>query len=146
MVISEQTIFLDLDLKSKEEVFQYISKKAEALEIVKDEQQGLEDLTNREEQVSTGLQDSFAIPHCKSKNVNRVSVLYLELKNPIEWKTFDNSEVRYLFCIMAPEKDGNEKHLQLISKIATNLIDDEFKNELTKLNDKTKIKKLIRGE
>lgn len=82
--------------------------------------------TNRESEVSTGLQNSFAIPHAKADCIMKPTVLYLKLLHPIEWETFDDKPVQNIFALLVPTKHEGTLHLEMISRIATSLLDDEF--------------------
>ncbi|SEO01801.1 PTS system, fructose-specific IIA component [Amphibacillus marinus] len=147
-MILEKTVFLGETLHSKDEIFSFIAKQAYKLEIVHDEQVAVSDLKKREAEVSTGLQDGFAIPHCRTENVKKTAILFIRLDNEIKWETFDGKDVKNVFCILVPagSENNNAIHLQLISKIAVNLLEDEFKQKIATAKSTKEIVELINFE
>ena len=82
-------------------------------------------MLTREDEVSTGLQQGFAIPHTKSSAVQTASHI-LELEQPIEWGSFDDLPTSYLFTLLVPLEEANVTHLKLLSGIATSLMEPAF--------------------
>lgn len=111
--------------------------------IAKNEKGVLKDLLAREEEYSTGVQDGFAIPHAKSSNVIEPSIFYIKTKNELEWETLDGSNVKYIFSLMVPEENENNVHLMMLSKLATCLMEDDFKKEIISSEDKSSLIKYI---
>ncbi|MDE6181679.1 MAG: fructose PTS transporter subunit IIA, partial [Eubacteriales bacterium] len=126
-MLKEENIFLNVNATKKEEVLEFIANKAFKLNICKDEQGLLQDLKKREEEFSTGLQDGFAIPHAKSKYVTAPTILFLKTEKGIDWGTMDDKKVNYLFALLVPSENENNIHLQMISKLTTCLLEDDFK-------------------
>lgn len=129
MIFDESKVFLAEPIDDMQGVFRFLAKKAFELGIVKDEETACSDLLDREGQMMTGLQDGFAIPHCRTDNVNEAAVFCLQLTGTIEWKTFDDQGVRYIFCIMAPEENSGNIHLKLLSTLAGKLIEESFRKD-----------------
>lgn len=126
MKFDKENILLNVNVKDKKDLFVYIASYAKKKQIIDDEQKLIKAFINRELEVSTGLQDSFAIPHAKSNCIMEPTVLYLKLLHPIEWETFDNEPVQNIFALLVPIKYEGTLHLEMISRIATSLLDDEF--------------------
>lgn len=140
MVFKQNNIVLGLDKKNKLDVLRYISKYSKQIGLTDDDETLFKDLQKRESEVSTGLSDGFAIPHAKSSVIKTPTFLFIKLKNKIDWNgTLDNNPVECIFCLLAPEKDANNSHLLMLSKIATNLLESDFKNKLKELHDKDEI-------
>ncbi len=85
----------------------------------------LERLIERENALSTGIGNGFAIPH------PREQLSYLEnpivcicfLKHPVDYNALDNKPVSTLFFILCPEL---KMHLHLLSSLSFCLKDNEF--------------------
>lgn len=142
-LIKEQYIFLNEDHHSKEEVLRFIASKAEEYGICDTAQGLLEDLLKREEEFSTGLQDGFAIPHARSEHVKQVSVFFIRNKSKLDWETLDDSEVHNLFALLVPEQNEGNVHLQMISSLATCLLEDDFKEKIKSSTDTSELKEYI---
>lgn len=128
-MFSKEKIFLNKDLKSKGEVLEFISKEALKLNVTDNQAGLLDDLWEREKSVSTGIQNGFAIPHCKSVYVKEPSIFYIRVKDEIKWETLDDSDVKYVFNLLAP-KDDNNVHLMMLSKLAMCLMEEEFSQKV----------------
>ena len=145
-LIEDNYIFLNEDYKSKQELLSFIAAKAEELNICDTKEGLLEDLLAREAEFSTGLQDGFAIPHARSSHVKKVSVFFIRNKSVLDWETLDDSEVHYLFALLVPKENEGNIHLQMISKLATCLLEDDFKNEVKNENNKENLLNYILGK
>lgn len=142
-LIEDNYIFLNEDYKSKQELLSFIAAKAEELNICDTKEGLLEDLLAREAEFSTGLQDGFAIPHARSSHVKKVSVFCIRNKSVLDWETLDDSEVHYLFALLVPKENEGNIHLQMISKLATCLLEDDFKDKIKSTSDKSELKDYI---
>jgi len=142
-LIEDNYIFLNEDYKSKQELLSFIAAKAEELNICDTKEGLLEDLLAREAEFSTGLQDGFAIPHARSSHVKKVSVFFIRNKSVLDWETLDDSEVHYLFALLVPKENEGNIHLQMISKLATCLLEEDFKDKIKSTSDKSELKDYI---
>lgn len=142
-MIEDNYIFLNEDYKSKQELLSFIAAKAEELNICDTKEGLLEDLLAREAEFSTGLQDGFAIPHARSSHVKKVSVFFIRNKFVLDWETLDDSEVHYLFALLVPKENEGNIHLQMISKLATCLLEEDFKDKIKSTSDKSELKDYI---
>lgn len=142
-LIEDNYIFLNEDYKSKQELLSFIAAKAEELNICDTKEDLLKDLLAREAEFSTGLQDGFAIPHARSSHVKKVSVFFIRNKSVLDWETLDDSDVHYLFALLVPKENEGNIHLQMISKLATSLLEDDFKDKVKSTSDKSELKDYI---
>lgn len=142
-LIEDNYIFLNEDYKSKQELLSFIAAKAEELNICDTKEGLLEDLLAREAEFSTGLHDGFAIPHARSSHVKKVSVFFIRNKSVLDWETLDDSEVHYLFALLVPKENEGNIHLQMISKLATCLLEEDFKDKIKSTSDKSELKDYI---
>lgn len=142
-MLNREKIFLDKNLSSKDEVLSFISEQALKLNLTDDKEGLLADLWKRENEYSTGIQCGFAIPHTKSKHVKEPSILFIKTNEEIEWETLDDSKVRYVFNLLAPEESQGNIHLQMLSKLATCLMEDDFIEEVKNASDENYLVKYI---
>ncbi|WP_026893269.1 PTS sugar transporter subunit IIA [Lacrimispora aerotolerans] len=127
-MLKEEYLFFDVDVRTKEEALNFISQKALELGLT-DNAEGLKkDFLKREEEFSTGLQDGFAIPHAKSDFAKKLGVFYVRCKSSISgWETMDDRAVTDLFALIVPKESADNEHLMMISRLATGLLEEEFK-------------------
>lgn len=142
-MLKENYIFLDVKAKTKEQMLRFIANKANENGICDSSEGLLEDLKKREMEFPTGLQDGFAIPHARSSHVKKAAILYLRCNEALEWGTMDDKKVNYLFSLLVPEENEGNLHLMMISKLATCLLEDDFKDTLKSVNDKKELKDYI---
>ena len=55
----------------------------------------------------------------------------------------DDSEVHYLFALLVPKENEGNIHLQMISKLATCLLEEDFKDKIKSTSDKSELKDYI---
>ena len=96
-----------------------LSNKAEYLEAV----------FAREESGSTGLGDGIATPHAKSNGVKEAGLAAMVVPNGVDFEALDGQPSRLFFMIAAPE-GAADTHVEVLSKLATMVIDPDFKNAL----------------
>lgn len=146
MDFKEENILLDVDVVSKEELFKVIANYAYQSGYAANATETCEAFNEREAEYSTGLQDGFAIPHAKSNAVLQPTVLFIRLKHEVEWETFDDSAVKNVFALMVPKEDEGTAHLEMLSRLATALLEDTFIRQVQQSEDKTQLVELIKKE
>ena len=83
----------------------------------------------REESGSTGLGDGIATPHAKSAGVKEAGLAAMVVPNGVDFEALDGQPSRLFFMIAAPE-GAADTHVEVLSKLATMVIDPDFKNAL----------------
>lgn len=83
----------------------------------------------REEEGTTGVGEGIAIPHCKSGAVKAPGLAAMVVPGGVEFDALDGAPVHILFLIAAPDTKDNV-HLDVLSKLSTLLMDDNFTQSL----------------
>lgn len=83
----------------------------------------------REESGSTGLGDGIATPHAKSAGVKEAGLAAMVVPNGVDFEALDGQPSRLFFMIAAPE-GAADTHVEVLSNLATMVIDPDFKNAL----------------
>ena len=94
-----------------------------------DKAEYLEAVFAREESGSTGLGDGIATPHAKSAGVKEAGLAAMVVPNGVDFEALDGQPSRLFFMIAAPEGTA-DTHVEVLSKLATMVIDPDFKNAL----------------
>ena len=94
-----------------------------------DKAEYLEAVFAREESGSTGLGDGIATPHAKSAGVKEAGLSAMVVPNGVDFEALDGQPSRLFFMIAAPE-GAADTHVEVLSKLATMVIDPDFKNAL----------------
>ncbi|HLV49309.1 MAG TPA: fructose PTS transporter subunit IIA [Erysipelothrix sp.] len=133
-MLNKQLIFTDLDLDTKEKVFETVIQKAIDLNLVSDLQPVLKGLFERESLLSTAVGNGIAMPHCKSQSVNQPFIAFVRLKEAMLW---DEEEVTLVIFIIIPEHVDSNVHLKTLAKISKKLIHQSFIDQLNTENKET---------
>ncbi|QZX49106.1 fructose-specific PTS transporter subunit EIIC [Mycoplasma sp. E35C] len=135
-------VLLDIQAKTKDSILKEISEKAFALKLSTNVDDLYHAFLEREKESSTGLQDEFAIPHARTKAVDKPALLFVRLQEGVDWQAIDNKPTKYLFVILVPDNANNE-HLEILSKVAVMMMDQTLVAKLKSLNDPVEISNLI---
>ena len=143
MLINKEQVFLDLDFKSKIDVLKFISEKAREFNITDSSEGVLKDFIKREEEYPTAIAPDFAIPHAKSQYVKEARLFFLRLNNAIEWGSPDKFKVKVIFGIFVPASEKGTRHIKILSSIATELMDDKFKESILNSKNEEEVLNLL---
>ena len=99
------------------------------------------DILAREQMSSTAVGDGIAIPHAKSEAVRQPGLAAITAPNGVDYESMDGKPSNILFMIAAPN-DG-DLHLEVLSRLMTILMDEEFRRNLLAANTKEKFLKAI---
>ena len=135
------SIYLEVDVDSKKALFKEIGKIAEK-KIKVESVKIIEKLNKREMLGSTGVGQGAAIPHTKIEGISKTIVLFLKLKNSIDFSSPDKRNVDLIFAIITPE-DTQSEHLLILSSISNFLKKDGNLEKLRSLNDANNTMKIF---
>lgn len=96
----------------------------------------------REEQGSTAVGEGIAIPHAKNKGVKAPSLAAITVPQGVDYQALDHEPSNLLFMIAAPV-DGGDVHLEVLARLMTILMDEDFRADLLKAKDKDEFLKII---
>ncbi|MEK4565341.1 PTS sugar transporter subunit IIA [Alkalihalobacillus sp. FSL R5-0424] len=143
MLLKDNQIFLNIELGNRDDVLHLISQKAQELGITDDQEQLLADLISRETTYSTAFQEGIAIPHAKSAAVNRAALIFIKMKEKIDWQSPDQFKVENIFAILVPNVEAGTRHLQILSALAGQLMEEEFQERLATIQSKDDVLELL---
>jgi len=124
-VIKKETIKLDMEATTKEEALKELVELLYENNKISDKEAFLEDVYYRESLGTTGIGNYIAIPHGKSKFVNKTSLALGRTKQDIEWETLDGLPVRFIILFAVTDEDKTSVHIRLLAKVASTLGDDD---------------------
>ncbi|WP_238916861.1 BglG family transcription antiterminator [Clostridium sp. YIM B02555] len=124
-VIQKETIKLDMKATTKDEALKELTELLYDSGTLSNKEEFLEDVYYRETLGSTGIGNGIAIPHGKSKFVNKTSIAFGKTRSDIKWETLDGKPVNFIILFAVTESDKNSVHVRLLSKVAARLGDDE---------------------
>lgn len=99
----------------------------------------------REEESTTGIGEGIAIPHGKSDAVIKPGLAAMVVKKGVDFEALDEEPVNLIFLIAAPNTEDNI-HLDVLSKLSTLLMHEEFVAALKNAKSVDEFLKIIDNE
>lgn len=128
-LLSENSIELNVNVGSKVDAIDKLLELLGNSGNISDINEYKKGVLAREEMCSTGVGGGIAIPHAKNNAVKAATLASMVVPNGVDYESFDGEDSKLFFMIAAPES-GNDVHLQVLSRLSTLLMDDEFKDKL----------------
>lgn len=95
----------------------------------------------REEMSTTAVGEGIAIPHAKSEAVIAPSLAAMTVPSGVDYEAMDDEPSNLLFMIAAPN-DG-DVHLEVLSRLMTMLMDEDFRERLLGAGNADEFLKII---
>jgi PTS system, fructose subfamily, IIA component len=140
--MSENMMIIDLKATNKLEIINELSVLFEKNDKITDLKGFRRALIEREEITSTAFGSGIAIPHCKSNTVKEISIAFGLHKTGVEYDSLDGKPSQLFFMIAAPEGTAYA-HLECLSEITKYLLDDDFREELLKVQSPKEVFALL---
>ena len=136
--LCEDGILMDLTGGNKKEIIHNLVSLLTNTVEIKDANDIVHKLEEREELKTTGIGSGIAIPHCKSGEVADVQIVVGISKEGIDFESLDNKPAHFFFLLVAPEKGGAE-HLKASAKIVRLFREDSFRESLLSKNKPSEV-------
>ncbi|MCK1995895.1 fructose-specific PTS transporter subunit EIIC [Psychrobacillus psychrodurans] len=141
-LLTEETIILNLDATSKQQVLEELTGQLEQAGKLVDRQAFLKDILARESQSTTGIGEGIAIPHAKSVAVKAPAIAFGRSEHGLDYESLDGQPAHLFFMIAATE-GANDDHLEALSRLATFLMDEKFRSRILAANSKQEVLQAI---
>lgn len=128
---STKLIILDKKVTCKDDAFKLLASKFFDEGVISSKKEFIKAVYTREKESPTGLENGIAIPHGKSSTVKKAQFAILRTLDPIEdYKSLkENNKVKLIFMMAIPE-NGSEEHLDVLSTLATKLINQQYRQKI----------------
>ncbi len=107
-----------------------------------DETSLLKQLTDREEEVSTGIGHGVAIPHATVESMEKSLCIVAQTPDGLDFKSLDSSPVHITFLLLSPI-NATGTHVRLLARIARMVSDEKFIISIAKAKDENELYTLI---
>ncbi|MBW6410590.1 PTS fructose transporter subunit IIABC [Clostridium weizhouense] len=141
-LLKKQGINLDFNPNSKEDCINQLVDLMDKTENLNNKEEYKKAIIAREEQSTTGIGDGIAIPHGKTRAVKRASLAAAVCKDGVDYDSLDGQVAKLFFMIAVPDNSDN-LHLEVLARLSTILMDEEFKESLINCTDKDTFLSLI---
>ena len=143
--IKVDTLNLNLESKNKNAVIRELYNNLKKTNLIKNEEQGLNDIFTREEMGSTGIGKKIALPHAKTKAVDELMITFGISRNGIAYNSIDDENVNIFFMFLCPENKTQE-YLKVLARISRLIREDRFVEGLLKATTNEEVLEIIRSE
>lgn len=141
-LLSKESILLNVDVKDKDACLVKLVDLMDASGKISDKKLYLDAVYAREEEGTTGVGNGIAIPHGRCSGVKEPGLAAVTINGGVEYNALDSKPVDLAFLIAAPEGSGTV-HLEILSKLATMLMDENFVGNLKKAKTVEEFLKVI---
>ncbi len=133
-VLEESCVLADLQGVSKRDVLIELVGTLKKANLIKNEQEVVNVIFEREKLGSTGIGDGVAIPHGKLKGIRRIICVFAFAPWGLISIQLIKNQPTSSFLLLAPENSAS-LHLKMLSRIMKLLRDPSFRKRLMELAD-----------
>ncbi len=137
-ILDMECIITTLKADSKEEIIRSLVSVLNENNYLLDEKEVITAVMERENAMSTGLQNGIALPHGKTDAVKKMTMAIGLKPQGINFQSLDGKPSQ-VFILVVSRKNTAEPHIQLLSEIGKKLYSQEAVNELLACNNKKEI-------
>lgn len=138
--LNKKVCYFDLEFKTKKDALEYFSAKLVDEGFGENKNKLLDAALKREEEFSTGIGSEVAVPHIRIPEMKTSVLLFAKVK-PMNWESIDNKDIKYIFFIALNDQDN--VHIEILSELSRNLMNEEFLNNLSEISSFNKLIKLF---
>jgi len=113
----ESLVNFNLKATNKEEVIDELVEMAAGSNMIKDPEELLRDVKERENLVTTGVGYGVAFPHAKTRSAKGIVIVFGRKDKGIDFDAMDHKPVSLFFLIAAPE-DAIGAHLNVMARLS----------------------------
>lgn len=147
-VLSESSIVVGLEGLDK---WQIIERLTDLLVESEQAESGWRDsilssLVDRERQSSTGMQDGFAIPHCRMDDPIQGTLVSLAvIQNGMDFDAIDGRPTQLVVLLVTPRKQ-NREHLRILAGIAQLFASADFRQKLLQAKSPAEVLAVVKEQ
>jgi PTS system nitrogen regulatory IIA component len=141
-VLKESCVISHIQGVTKREVLIELVNALKRANLIKNEDEVVNVILEREKLGSTGIGEGVAIPHGKLKELQGIVCVFGRSMRGVEFDAVDQKPVHIFFLLLAPENSAS-LHLKMLSRISKLLRDPSFRKRLMELGDPHDIYKSI---
>lgn len=127
--IHSDAIILNLKGTAKEEILKEMISMLYTNGDISDPDEVFKGAMEREEIMSTGLQNGIAIPHCKTDSVSTLKCIIALCPNGVDFDALDG-ELSTIFVLIVSPKSNPGPHMQFLSAIGSILNNSELLEDI----------------
>lgn len=142
-LLKRDLMILDLAATDKMGAIDEIAQRFFDKGIVKSKEDFKEGLIKREEEGSTALGESVAIPHSKNETVIEPAVLFARKIGGLDYESLDGEPTEIFFAIAAPDGENN-LHVATLAELSKMIMKSGFVDDLKKVQSQDDVYDVIK--
>jgi fructose-specific phosphotransferase system IIA component len=139
---SEDLITFELKANKKDAILKELVELAGRSKLVKDADELLKDVKEREELVTTGVGYGVAFPHAKTKATKGIVIAFGRSDEGINFDAMDHKPVHLFFLIAAPE-DAIGAHLNVMARLSYIMKSEENREKMKQITSPGELLQII---
>lgn len=141
-LLKPELMIFDLQANDKMSSIEEIASKFFEKGYVKDKEDFKNGLIAREEEGSTALGESVAIPHTKNETVKEPAVLFARKIGGLDYEALDGEPTEIFFSIGAPAGENN-LHVETLAELSKMIMKEGFIDDLKKCSNAEEVYGII---
>lgn len=141
-VLTHDSIFSDLKADTKQGVIQELIDFLVKTGKITDREAALQAVLDREDKMSTGMQNGIAIPHGKTDAVSQLIVIIAIHHTGVDFNAMDKKPCHIFIMTLSPENRAGP-HIQFLAEISKLLSKEDLRQKLIQASNATEILKLL---
>lgn len=137
-LLNPELMIFDLQANDKKSAIDEIASKFFEKGYVKDKEDFKNGLIAREEEGSTALGESVAIPHTKNETVKEPAVLFARKIGGLDYEALDGEPTEIFFSIGAPAGENN-LHVETLAELSKMIMKEGFIDDLKKCSSEEEV-------
>jgi mannitol/fructose-specific phosphotransferase system IIA component (Ntr-type) len=142
-LLTDSVIAVKLRAEDKGDLLVKLVDLATNGERVKDKQEALNAVEERERIMTTAIGYGVAIPHGKTSAVDELVAAFAVLDEGIEFGALDGQEIRLAFLLLGP-KEPSGPHIRMLSRISRLMSREELRSRLLATESPEDVRNLFR--
>lgn len=144
-LLTEDLVITRLTGDSKDDIINALVDLVATSPKVIDKEKVREAVFEREQIMSTGVGDGFAIPHGKTDAVSDIVGAFAVTASPIDYESLDEKPVRLVFLLVS-KANMVGPHIKLLSKISRLMNKPDFRDKLLVVQSSKDVIKMFKAE
>ncbi len=137
-----ETVTADLEGTQKQEIIEELLDLIVGTGKVKNREAALDAIMNRENKMSTGMENGIAIPHGKTDAVDELVACVGVSRKPVEFNSLDGKPCRIFIMTISPSHRTGP-HIQFLSEISQLLRSESKRKKLLEARDARTILQIL---
>ncbi len=144
--LTKKNIIMNLKAVEKQDIIEEMVNVLSKNKEIKDSDEIIKVLMDREKLGSTGIGEGIAIPHGKTSIVKKICMVFGRSTNGVNFGALDGAQVYLFFLLIAPKEDTENLYLKTLANLSRLLKDGYFRNLLKQAKDETEVLNIIKRE